>query len=35
MAVLKRKVAGCEVKIHNVDHPPPHCHVVVDGRAGK
>jgi len=32
MAVLKRKVAGCDVKIHNVDHPPPHCHVLVDGR---
>jgi hypothetical protein len=32
MAVWKQRVAGFEVRIHNVDHPPPHCHVVIDGR---
>lgn len=32
MAVWKRTVAGYEVKIHNVDHAPPHCHALVDGK---
>lgn len=32
MAVWKEKLAGCEVKIHNTDHPPPHCHAFVMGR---
>ena len=32
MAVWKGKLAGCEVKIHDVDHCPPHCHAYVDGR---
>lgn len=32
MAVYKRKIAGYEVKIHNVDHLPPHCHAYIDGR---
>ena len=27
MAVWKRTVAGSEVKIHDMDHMPPHCHV--------
>lgn len=27
MAVWKGTLAGHEVKIHDVDHPPPHCHV--------
>ncbi|NBC65254.1 MAG: DUF4160 domain-containing protein [Bacteroidetes bacterium] len=26
MAVYKKTLNGTEVKIHNVDHPPPHCH---------
>ena len=26
MAVYKKTLNGIEVKIHNVDHPPPHCH---------
>ncbi len=29
MAVWKKKLAGVEVKIHNTDHPPPHCHAFV------
>ena len=32
MAVWKRALAGFEVKIHNVDHAPPHCHAYVGGR---
>lgn len=32
MAVWKRKVAGCEVKIHDMDHLPPHCHAFVEGK---
>lgn len=32
MAVWKGRVAGIEVKIHDVDHPPPHCHAYVEGR---
>lgn len=31
MAVYKKKIAGHVVKIHNVDHLPPHCHAFVDG----
>ncbi len=27
MAVYKKMLNGIEVKIHNVDHPPPHCHM--------
>jgi hypothetical protein len=27
MAVLKFKCAGVEVKVNDVDHEPPHCHV--------
>lgn len=26
MAVYKKTLNGIEVKIHNVDHPPPHFH---------
>ncbi|MEX2410235.1 MAG: DUF4160 domain-containing protein [Candidatus Paceibacterota bacterium] len=26
MAVYKKTLNSIEVKIHNVDHPPPHCH---------
>jgi len=29
MAVYKKTLNGIEVKIHNVDHPPPHCHAYV------
>ena len=32
MAGWKQTIAGSEVKIHNVDHLPPHCHAVVGGR---
>ena len=32
MAVWKKKVAGCQIRILNVDHPPPHCHAMVDGK---
>jgi Domain of unknown function (DUF4160) len=32
MAVWKEKIAGIVVKIHNMDHPPPHCHTVLNGR---
>ena len=32
MAVWKQVIAGAEVKIHNVDHWPPHCHAFVGGR---
>ena len=35
MAVWKGTVAGVEVKIHDVDHPPPHCHAYVGGRDAK
>lgn len=27
MAVWKAKCGGAEIKIHDFDHPPPHCHV--------
>lgn len=30
MAVYKETLNGIEVKIHNVDHPPPHCHAFYD-----
>lgn len=32
MARWKGKCAGHEVWINDVDHPPPHCHVIVEGR---
>lgn len=32
MAAWKQVIAGVEVKIHNVDHWPPHCHAPVGGR---
>lgn len=32
MAVWKRQIDGHSVKVHNVDHPPPHCHVEVGGK---
>lgn len=35
MAVLERRLAGREVRIHDVDHEPPHCHVALDGRDKK
>jgi len=28
--VWKQALAGYEVKINDVDHPPPHCHVRLD-----
>lgn len=35
MAVWKRILVGYEVKINDVDHPPPHCHVRLDRRSVK
>lgn len=32
MAKWRGKCAGHEVWINDVDHPPAHCHVIVDGR---
>ena len=32
MAVYKKKLKGIQVKIHNVDHPPPHCHAYIEHR---
>jgi len=32
MSVWKGTVAGFPVVIHRVDHPPPHCHVLIRGR---
>jgi hypothetical protein len=32
MAVFRVQCAGTEVRIHETDHNPPHCHVKVDGR---
>ena len=32
MAVWKKKVAGCEVQILNVDHMPPHCHIAMPAK---
>ena len=32
MAVWKQTVAGSEVKIHDVDHMPPHCHADLGGK---
>ncbi|MGM0507325.1 MAG: DUF4160 domain-containing protein [Bacteroidota bacterium] len=30
MAVYKKTLNGTTVTIHNVDHPPPHCHAYHD-----
>ena len=35
MAVWKQTVAGFEVKIHDVDHMPPHCHVDIGRKDAK
>ena len=35
MAVWKQTVAGCGVKINDVDHLPPHCHVDLGSRRVK
>ena len=35
MAVWKKNVAGFIVKIFEVDHPPPHCHIFIHGRSLK
>jgi hypothetical protein len=32
MAVFHVKCANTEVRIHDRDHDPPHCHVRIDGR---
>jgi hypothetical protein len=32
VAVFKAIWAGVQVKINNVDHEPPHCHVWPDGK---
>jgi hypothetical protein len=32
MAVFQVRCANTVVRIHDVDHPPPHCHVKIDGR---
>jgi hypothetical protein len=32
VAVFKRQCGGFAVKIHDVDHDPPHCHVDIKGR---
>ena len=32
MAVWKATISNYVVKINNVDHAPPHCHVTVKGR---
>jgi hypothetical protein len=32
MAVFQVRCANTVVRIHEVDHPPPHCHVKIDGR---
>ncbi len=32
MAVFKERCGGYELKINDVDHEPPHCHVSVKGR---
>jgi hypothetical protein len=32
MAKWRGKCAGHEVWINDVDHPPPHCHAIVEGR---
>jgi hypothetical protein len=31
VAVWKRKCGGAEIVIHNADHLPPHCHVLLRG----
>ncbi len=33
MAVWKARLAGAEVKIHDVDHEPAQCHVFLSGRS--
>ena len=33
MAVFNETLAGYRVKIHDVDHAPPHCHVSLAGRS--
>jgi len=35
VAVYKEKCRGYEIKINDVDHRPPHCHVNIDGRDTK
>jgi len=32
MAVYKETLNGVKVKIHNVDHLPPHCHAYIDNK---
>jgi len=32
MAVFHVKCANTEIRIHERDHLPPHCHVKIDGR---
>lgn len=32
MAVFHVRCANTEVRIHETDHDPPHCHVKIDGR---
>lgn len=32
MAVWRTKCRGARIWINEVDHPPPHCHVLIDGR---
>jgi hypothetical protein len=32
MAVFHVKCANTEIRIHEIDHLPPHCHVKIDGR---
>jgi DNA-binding XRE family transcriptional regulator len=35
MAVWKNTCRGYHIQIHNVDHHPPHCHVLIEGRDKK
>ncbi len=32
MAVRRTKCGGARIWINEVDHPPPHCHVLIGGR---
>lgn len=32
MAVSKKTLNGLEIKVHNVDHPPPHFHVYFESK---
>lgn len=32
VAVFKTKCANAKIKVNNVDHNPPHCHVFPGGR---